>query len=56
MREGKQYFRMMVENYVIVPNVKHYVCRVDLLGRSGHLDEAGSGANYARHSRLDIIA
>lgn len=36
---GQQYFKMMVE-YKIAPSVYHYSCMVDLLGRSGRLDEA----------------
>ncbi|OWM81810.1 pentatricopeptide repeat-containing protein At1g15510, chloroplastic [Punica granatum] len=38
--EGLEYFEFMQSEYSIVPNLKHYACVVDLLGRSGRLEEA----------------
>ncbi|GAB4835652.1 hypothetical protein Ancab_000560 [Ancistrocladus abbreviatus] len=38
--EGRYYFNYMVEEHKIQPNVKHYGCMVDLLGRAGLLREA----------------
>ncbi|ESQ41503.1 hypothetical protein EUTSA_v10015396mg [Eutrema salsugineum] len=38
--EGREYFRLMREMYNIEPNIKHYGCMVDMLGRAGLLDEA----------------
>lgn len=38
--EGQQYFKMMVQDHGIAPSIKHFTCMVDLLGRSGCLDEA----------------
>ncbi|CAJ1951225.1 unnamed protein product [Sphenostylis stenocarpa] len=38
--EGLEYFNSMKSNYSITPNLKHYACVVDLLGRSGKLEEA----------------
>nr|GMC75611.1 pentatricopeptide repeat-containing protein At3g62890-like [Ipomoea batatas] len=38
--EGRQYFDSMVKSYGIEPNLKHYGCMVDLLGRAGLLKEA----------------
>ncbi|KNA23087.1 hypothetical protein SOVF_028100 [Spinacia oleracea] len=38
--EGIQIFHFMVKRRGIVPNKQHYACVVDLLGRSGRLDEA----------------
>ncbi|XP_056168569.1 pentatricopeptide repeat-containing protein At3g62890-like isoform X2 [Syzygium oleosum] len=38
--EGCFHFDSMVQNYKIEPNVKHYGCMVDLLGRAGKLKEA----------------
>eukprot|EP01018_Ginkgo_biloba_P003630 Gb_16328 [translate_table: standard] len=35
-----QFFNCMSRDYFITPNMKHYACMVDLLGRAGHLDEA----------------
>lgn len=37
---GKQHFKSMKSVYNIDPNIKHYGCMVDLLGRSGCLKEA----------------
>lgn len=38
--EGRHHFDSMVREYKIEPNVKHYGCMVDLLGRAGMLKEA----------------
>ncbi|KAL6840206.1 hypothetical protein ACP4OV_030016 [Aristida adscensionis] len=38
--EGMECFELMTKTYGLQPSVKHYTCIVDLLGRSGHLDEA----------------
>lgn len=38
--EGRQYFKIMSEDYGIVPTLQHYTCMLDLLARSGNLDEA----------------
>lgn len=38
--EGRYYFNLMTHNYRIEPNIKHYGCMVDLLGRAGFLREA----------------
>ncbi|KAK9139144.1 hypothetical protein Scep_008825 [Stephania cephalantha] len=38
--EGRGYFNSMVQIYKVEPNVKHYGCMVDLLGRAGLLEEA----------------
>ncbi|XP_058107200.1 pentatricopeptide repeat-containing protein At2g22410, mitochondrial-like [Magnolia sinica] len=38
--KGFEYFKSMTEDYQIEPQMKHYGCMVDLLGRSGHLDKA----------------
>jgi pentatricopeptide repeat protein len=40
VKEGRQYFDCMSQCYNITPAIEHYVCMVDLLARSGHLDEA----------------
>lgn len=37
---GRRYFKIMREEYGIEPNIKHYGCMVDLLGRAGLLKEA----------------
>ncbi|XP_068644925.1 pentatricopeptide repeat-containing protein At2g41080 [Aristolochia californica] len=38
--EGTRFFRLMTEKYDVTPRLEHYTCLVDLLGRSGCLDEA----------------
>ncbi|KAL5853847.1 hypothetical protein ACOSQ3_008965 [Xanthoceras sorbifolium] len=38
--EGYRHFNSMIQEYRIEPNVKHYGCMVDLLGRAGMLKEA----------------
>ncbi|KAK4854146.1 hypothetical protein QYF36_019638 [Acer negundo] len=38
--EGLMYFDSMRKDYHIEPGVEHYGCLVDLLGRSGRLDQA----------------
>ncbi|KAL8256770.1 hypothetical protein R6Q59_028811 [Mikania micrantha] len=40
VKYGLGYFKIMAENYGIVPNLKHYACVVDLLARAGKLEEA----------------
>ncbi|CAL5375730.1 unnamed protein product [Camellia sinensis] len=37
---GLEYFNIMEHEHCIVPNVKHYACIVDLLGRAGKLEDA----------------
>lgn len=37
---GEKYFKNMKNVYKISPNIKHYGCMVDLLGRAGRLQEA----------------
>ncbi|KAL5198107.1 hypothetical protein ABZP36_001619 [Zizania latifolia] len=38
--EGRRYFKLMVEKYSIQPEMEHYGCMVDLLGRAGLVHEA----------------
>ncbi|KAH7439393.1 hypothetical protein KP509_04G059000 [Ceratopteris richardii] len=40
LNEGYQFFKSMINEYGITPNVEHYHCIVDLLGRVGQLKEA----------------
>ncbi|GAV56689.1 PPR domain-containing protein/PPR_2 domain-containing protein/DYW_deaminase domain-containing protein [Cephalotus follicularis] len=40
VKEGKKYFRVMAEIYGVEPRLSHYSCMVDLLSRSGLLDDA----------------
>ncbi|CAN1785770.1 Putative pentatricopeptide repeat-containing protein At1g17630 [Linum perenne] len=38
--EGRSLFDEMLKDYLIEPQMEHYACMVDLLGRSGLLEEA----------------
>lgn len=38
--EGMEFFELMVSKYGVKPRLEHYTCVVDLLGRSGCLNEA----------------
>ncbi|KAF9624805.1 hypothetical protein IFM89_014190 [Coptis chinensis] len=40
VEEGRRYFEYMTQSYGILPMIEHYGCMVDLLSRSGQLDEA----------------
>ncbi|CAJ1968140.1 unnamed protein product [Sphenostylis stenocarpa] len=40
IEEGLLCFNSMWEEHAVRPDVKHYTCMVDLLGRAGRLDEA----------------
>ncbi|MED6220057.1 hypothetical protein PIB30_041371 [Stylosanthes scabra] len=40
VEKGYYYFKMMVHEYGIEPQIKHYGCLIDLLGRAGRFDEA----------------
>ncbi|XP_057458405.1 pentatricopeptide repeat-containing protein At5g04780, mitochondrial-like [Lotus japonicus] len=40
VNEGKHYFETMEETFGIKPTQEHYACMIDLLGRSGKLNEA----------------
>lgn len=42
LEEGRHYYKLMTEEYRIVPRIEHFACMVDLLGRSGQVDEAYS--------------
>lgn len=40
VEQGWQYFHSLESVYSIKPEIGHYACMVDLLGRTGHLEEA----------------
>lgn len=40
LEEGLLYFNSMKDDYNIEPEIEHYGCLIDLLGRSGHLHQA----------------
>ncbi|KAK9936367.1 hypothetical protein M0R45_013213 [Rubus argutus] len=40
VKEGRQVYASMRQEYGLVPGVEHHVCQVDMLGRAGLLNEA----------------
>ncbi|KAL4187267.1 hypothetical protein AMTRI_Chr09g18100 [Amborella trichopoda] len=40
VEEGKKCFQSMLKDFSLEPELEHYACMVDLLGRAGHLEEA----------------
>lgn len=40
LEEGRYYFKIMTEQYKLVPRIEHFACLVDLLGRAGKVEEA----------------
>lgn len=38
--EGKEFFDSMQKKYKLSPEIKHYACMIDLLGRAGLVEEA----------------
>ncbi|KAG2331127.1 hypothetical protein Bca4012_019424 [Brassica carinata] len=40
VREGWEYFDLMRSRYGVTPSIEHCSCMVEMLGRSGYLDEA----------------
>ncbi|VVA94542.1 unnamed protein product [Arabis nemorensis] len=45
VEKGQRYFELMINEYGIVPSNGHYSCMIDLLSRSGRLEEARSFIN-----------
>jgi len=45
VEEGLRYFHSMTKDHGILPEVEHFGCIVDLLGRAGHLEEAENVVN-----------
>ncbi|KAF2308403.1 hypothetical protein GH714_006766 [Hevea brasiliensis] len=40
VEEGLKFFQKMVNEYCIAPDIKHYGCLVDMMGRTSRLEEA----------------
>lgn len=40
VEEGEKYFNSMVRSHGVSPEIDHYSCMIDLLGRAGRLDKA----------------
>ncbi|CAI0395889.1 unnamed protein product [Linum tenue] len=52
--EGCYYFRRMIDEYKIQPRYEHYSCLIDLLGRSGRLQEAYNVLETNAEIREDV--
>ncbi|CAK9157594.1 unnamed protein product [Ilex paraguariensis] len=50
--EGLEFFRKMVDKCGVVPDIKHYGCLIDMLGRAGRLDEA---ENMALDNPMEML-
>ncbi|KAE9620834.1 putative tetratricopeptide-like helical domain-containing protein [Lupinus albus] len=50
VKDGFSYFQSMTDHYSIVPQIQHYGCMVDLLGRAGLLDQA---VNFVRKMPME---
>uniref|UniRef100_A0ACD5WTJ2 Uncharacterized protein n=1 Tax=Avena sativa TaxID=4498 RepID=A0ACD5WTJ2_AVESA len=48
--EGEHFFKLMQEEYGIVPSVEHYNCMVDLYGRAGLLEKAN---NFIKENKIN---
>ncbi|KAI5079168.1 hypothetical protein GOP47_0006839 [Adiantum capillus-veneris] len=42
VEEGQMYFAILTSKFGIMPDLEHYTCIADLLGRAGHFDKAMS--------------
>ena len=40
VKQGQSYFESMIRDYRIEPQIEHYGCLIDLLGRAGRFEEA----------------
>ena len=56
VEEGLEFFGKMVNDYGLVPDIKHYGCVIDMLGRAGRLEEAEKVAlQVPREVANDVI-
>ena len=55
VEEGLEFFRKMVNEYQISPDVKHYGCLIDMLGRAGRLDEAEKMALEIPNEVVNVV-
>ncbi|WOL00530.1 Pentatricopeptide repeat-containing protein [Canna indica] len=55
VKEGRRYFSLMINEYGMEPNIKHYGCMVDMLGRAGFLREALEFVEWMKVEPSDII-
>ncbi|OWM90804.1 pentatricopeptide repeat-containing protein At2g44880-like [Punica granatum] len=55
LEEGKRWFKAMDVEFGLTPEIEHYGCMVDLLGRAGCLDEAENLINHMPYKVNGII-
>ncbi|KAF8411836.1 hypothetical protein HHK36_004395 [Tetracentron sinense] len=53
--QAKMYFNVMMTKYGITPNLGHYACMVDILGRAGKLEEAEDFINRMPHEPNALV-
>ncbi|KAF5762741.1 putative tetratricopeptide-like helical domain superfamily [Helianthus annuus] len=53
--QGKRFFKLMTNEYKIVPWIEHFACMVDLLGRSRRINEAYEFINKMKMEPNDRI-
>uniref|UniRef100_A0A0D9WF21 Pentatricopeptide repeat-containing protein n=1 Tax=Leersia perrieri TaxID=77586 RepID=A0A0D9WF21_9ORYZ len=54
LKDGKRWFNSLTSEFQITPKVEHYSCMVDLLARSGHLEEAWNFIEQIPH-KVDAV-
>ena len=55
VQEGLNFFVKMVEDCKLVPDIKHYGCVIDMLGRAGRLEEAEKVASQVPHEVANAV-
>ncbi|XP_010261389.1 PREDICTED: pentatricopeptide repeat-containing protein At2g27610-like [Nelumbo nucifera] len=55
VEKGLHYFQLMEKRYGLVPEMEHYACVVDLLGRVGNLDKAMEFINNMPIKPTDMV-
>ncbi|KAM3383672.1 hypothetical protein ACQJBY_008379 [Aegilops geniculata] len=53
--EGERFFKLMQEEYGVVPSIEHYNCMVDLYGRAGLLGKANNFINENKIKHESIV-
>ncbi|XP_068663109.1 pentatricopeptide repeat-containing protein At1g09410, mitochondrial-like [Aristolochia californica] len=54
VKEGREFFNLMVSDYKLEPKTPHYACMVDLHGQAGHISEAMNLINNITHMNMEI--
>ncbi|XP_057415002.1 putative pentatricopeptide repeat-containing protein At3g15130 [Lotus japonicus] len=55
VRKGELYFNSMEEAYGIAPNIEHFSCLIDMLGRAGRLSEVEEYINKFHHLNDPVV-